>query len=542
MPESNTELRNAPNPARLIFGLRDTGYDFFTAAADIVDNSIAAGANTINIELTLETDGRKIVYFGDDGQGMNEAGLWDAMRYGAPVRENLKSLGKFGLGLKTASSSICRRYSLVSRADATAPLQKLTWDLDHVEKVGDWVMVADAVTSDEQEVFEELCGDVGTLVVWEKCDRLLSKSYKTPGGNAELKAMNRRAERLREHCALIFHKYLNPAENGFRNVSIIVDGTAVDAWNPFYPARSEMVLSEAQTKLPIMLEDGSVHEATVRAWILPHSKDMSVDEEKEFAKISNRGQGFYIHRLGRVIHHGGYLGIWRADDPHWSLLRIEFEFGEELDDAFRVDVKKSQILLDPALEDGLKKLLTPAYREANNRYRRKQSAAVTGGAGIDHGPANRTIGDTQGKKQPSVSEVNAETGEATLSNRKGTGIKIIAPVENDANPAELYVDPVDSIPHGYLWEPCLKSSENADYNTAVRINQEHDFYAKVYSQAESGVSVEGIDLLLWALATAELDNTDEELQPMWEDIRDEVSSNLRKLLRKTPIPSDSPEE
>jgi hypothetical protein len=110
MAESQTDtslvldekMINDPDPARLIHGLRDTGYDFYTAAADIIDNSIAAEANNINISVDLTTDGKKFVYFGDDGHGMDEKGLHNAMRYGAEVREDLASLGKFGLGLKTA--------------------------------------------------------------------------------------------------------------------------------------------------------------------------------------------------------------------------------------------------------------------------------------------------------------------------------------------------------------------------------------------------------------------------------------------------------
>src|SRR5690348_9730405 len=101
---------NLPDPSRLIFGLRDTGYDFNTAAADIIDNSIAAGATEINVQVDLAPDGRKFVYFGDNGSGMNSAHLFEAMRYGAPRRSDLKSLGKFGLGLKTASSSICLKF------------------------------------------------------------------------------------------------------------------------------------------------------------------------------------------------------------------------------------------------------------------------------------------------------------------------------------------------------------------------------------------------------------------------------------------------
>ncbi len=526
---------NEPDPARLIHGLRDTGYDFYTAAADIIDNSIAADAENINIDIQLMADGRKFVYFGDDGHGMDEKGLHNAMRYGAEIREDLASLGKFGLGLKTASSSICLKYSIISRNDSSAPLKKLTWDLEHVSDVNHWEMLREPISGDEEEIFHELCGEIGTLVVWARCDRLLSKSYQEPGGSKEKSAITYRINRLKNHCSLIFHKFLNHDEDKYQNINITVNGNTVSHWNPFYPQRAEQMLPPKETKLEIEVEDGSVHEATLKAWILPHAKDMTTEENKEFAKISSRGQGFYIHREGRIIHSGGYLGLWRSDDPHWSLFRIEFDFDHNLDDAFRVDVKKSNILLDPALEEALKERLGPAYKEADNRYRRKQIKQVTGG--VSHSDSNKTIAETKSTTKITTDDVDKGAGAATVSNNRGHGIRILTPIEDNVSPEKLFVNPVDGIPSGALWEPYLTSATDEHHSTGVHLNKQHDFYVKIYSQASSGISIEGLDLLLWALAAAEHRNTDEELKNIWEDIRDEVSTNLKKLLRTIDIPS-----
>lgn len=537
MPTVDDPYINDPDPSRLIHGLRDTGYDFYTAAADIIDNSIAAGAKQINVSIELDTDGRKFVYFGDDGHGMDKGGLFNAMRYGAKIRKDLASLGKFGLGLKTASSSICLKYSIISRASDNDDLKKLTWDLEHVSKVNKWQMLDEAISDTEREFYADLCGTTGTLVAWSKCDRLLSKSYDEPGGSKERKAVTLRIDKLVEHCSLIYHKYLNPDDVDHRTISISVNGKKAEYWNPFYPERSEQMLPDKLTKLPIQLADGSIHTATIKAWILPHSKDMSKEENRKYAKLSNRGQGFYIHRQGRIIHYGGYLGIWRSDDPHWSLFRVEFDFDHELDEAFSVDVKKSRILLDPALEEGLEKLLKPAYNEADNRYRRKQKTKVAGG--ISHHDANTTIGSTKNTSKADIDAVNPEVGEATISNNIGNGIKIITPIESNVEMDKLYVKPTNQMPEGSssLWYPFLTSPTNQNHQTGVYLNENHDFYTKIYSQTKDGVSIEGLDLLLWALAAAEHKNTDKELKYIWEDIRDEVSSNLKKLLRSIDVPS-----
>ncbi|MBO6584197.1 MAG: ATP-binding protein [Hyphomonas sp.] len=531
-----TDLINPPDAPRLIFGLRDTGYNFNTAAADVIDNSIAAHATDVNVLIELMDDGRKHVCFGDNGDGMDEAGLFAAMRYGAEARANLASLGKFGLGLKTASSSVCLKFTVISRKSPGQPLCKLAWDLEHVEQRNAWEMLQEDVTADELDWFEELCGEKGTLVIWSKCDRLLSKEYQDPGGNREQQAVRRLADRLREHVGLIYYRFLDPADKRERNVSLTVNGEPVAAWNPFFPERSEQVLPATQQKLVIELEDGTEETALIKAWILPNRRDLTQDEQDK-AKITNRGQGFYIHREGRVIQQGGWLGVFGAVEPHTSLLRVEFDFTHKLDDAFKVDVKKSKILFDPALEEALKTLLQPTYREAGNRYRRKEQAAVAE-RGVDHGSANKVIGSTPSTNKPSVVEADPGTGTATVQNKRGPSIKLKVPVEANVNPDAVHVEAV-VISSGDLWEPAMRSETGTGFVPGVRINKNHDFYQKIYQRAAaSGYAVEGMDLLLWAFAVAEQNNTSAELEPIFEDIRTEVSTNLRKLLRDVQLPDD----
>lgn len=531
------DLTNQPDATRLIYGLRDTGYNFNTAAADIIDNSIAAKANEVNVNIELRSDGRKFVCFGDNGEGMTEEMLFAAMRYGAPARTNLASLGKFGLGLKTASTSVCLRLTVISRRAPTDDLAKLAWDLEYVEQENEWRMVREPLTADERDWFEELCGDKGTLVIWSKCDRLLSKDYEEPGGVQEQNAIRRLADRLREHVALIYYRFLDHTDGRETNVTIRINGVAVEPWNPFFPARAEQVLNDAQQRLEVEMEDGSIEVAYMKAWILPNQRDMDNAEKKE-ARITNRGQGFYIHREGRVIQQGGWHGVFGAVEPHTSLLRIEFDFTHKLDHAFKVDVKKSRILFDPALEDELKRRLQPAYREAGNRYRRREKDAAIE-RGIDHGSSNKAIGNTPSTKKPSVEAVDPATKTATLNNNRGPSIKLRVPVETNVDPKSIYVEAVENITSGNLWEPAMRSSQGSGFVPGVRINKHHDFYQKIYKRAgASGYAVEGIDLLMWAFAIAEQNNTNEELEPIFEDMREEISSNLKRLLREVPLPDD----
>lgn len=530
---------NMPDPSRLIHGLRDTGYNINSASADIIDNCIAAEADNVNVRTVLKPNGAKIIYFGDDGHGMSEEGLRNAMRYGADKRENLKSLGKFGLGLKTASSFVCLKYSLISRDKPDGELRKQTWDLEHVAKVNDWEMLDEEISPDDELAFEELCGETGTLLVWQKCDRVIKNNSHAAGSSEEKAALKRVAGRMTEHFALVFHKYLDPTEKKFRNISITVDGDPVEYWNPFYPQRAEQVLSEKLQKVEVAVLENpdQTFPVHIRAWVLPHRKDMEKDEERKYAKITNRRQGFYIYREGRLIDYGNWQEIWIAADPHYSLIRVEMDFTHELDDAFEIDVRKSRIIMNEALTEYLEELLRAPREHANQVYRRKQRKAVTDG--IDHTGSNRTITSTKSVKKPTIGTSNPDTNESTVNNNRGEGIRIVAPVLNNQDPKALSVSESESITSGDLWEPSFVSDSDSKHQVGVRINKHHDFYGKIYARAGGQDSVEGMDLLLYALAAAELNNSDDELKDMWEDIRSEVSGNLKKLLKSYDIPADS---
>jgi hypothetical protein len=214
---------------------------------------------------------------------------------------------------------------------------------------------------------------------------------------------------------------------------------------------------------------------------------------------------------------------------------VEFDFGHELDEAFYVDVKKSRILFDPAIEEHLTTLLRNARREAENRYRRKEREKAAGTT-LNHISANTSIAATPNLKTPVVDEVDVAAQTAVVTNAMGSRIKLRQPVQNNVSPAAVHVDAVDTITTGELWVPALRSSDTTGHVPGVELNRHHDFYQKVYLRAASnGYAVEGMDLLFWAFATAEIEYSDPEMQPIFADIREVVSSNLRKLLREVPV-------
>ena len=523
----NVKRRSLPaDIRRTIEGLRDTGYTTNMAVADIVDNSIAAEATEVHIKLELLTDQKIVVYFGDDGHGMDEIGIEGAMTYGSPERAVKKSLGKFGLGLKTASSSMCRRYSVISKSRENDDLATLTWDLDHVQDVGEWEVLEVPVTAEDKEAFNELCGPVGTLVKWEKCDRLLGRTRTSGEGDTKVLASIKKIEKsITEHLAMYFHRFLEPDDRRAPNVKMFVNGNPVSPWNPFAPTLSEsaeLPVIEAETA------DGSISKITMTGWFLPHKNDCNKDQQK-LVKHANNKQGFWIFRESRLIQSGTWADIGLTQEPHYSLLRVEFDFTYELDEAFDVDVKKSKIQIDPNLADALAREIRPWRREAKNRYdQSKRKTNQLTATGALHRGANIAVQGTTGVVRPVVLSANEQSQTAELENSRGR-ITIKVPVSASPRTKDVVIRTVDDIVDGQLWHARIEKDDDGKRQIVVLLNQHHDFYSKIYQSASTGTAT-GIDLLIWSIVNAEYNNATDELTRVFEDLRDEISMNLKKLL------------
>lgn len=515
-----------PDPVRMVEGLRDTGYQFNTAVADIIDNSIAADATFVDIYLNMNLRGQISLVILDDGVGMNRDELINAMKYGSSPRPSPASLGKFGLGLKTASTAFCRSLSVISRRNNTDPLVRATWDLDHVREANKWELLIDEPTDTERKLFGDIIGDGrGTLVCWNKVDRLL-KNYADPGGAHAKKALLKIAGNLSAHLSMIFQRFLDTEDDRARSVAMRLNGEVVPSWDPFCVSESEIVSDDTPE---VELPDGTTAMFSMRAYVLPRKEEFSTEEVAKEARISNANQGIYIYRENRLIHGPDWLHMF-SKEPHFSLLRVEFSFDHRLDDAFQIDIKKSQIILNEALYDHILDFLTPPRRAAEVVYRKGRKAKTTEVAKTAHDSSNRNISSKENEIQhPVIQSVDASTGEAELVNSQGP-VRLKLKITSAAKPLEVHVQPVDSIDDGLLWEPCL-----IDGHCGVRINTSHPYYAKVYlPNLSEGVTIQGMDALLWGVSIAELNCVSDATKSAFGELRYEVSRNLRKLVHDLP--------
>lgn len=519
-----------PDPKRVIEGLRDTGYQFNTAVADVVDNSIAAEAKQVDLFLGQDFKGNITLRIYDDGIGMDHAGLLNAMRYGSKARPSKESLGKFGLGLKTASTAFGRKLTVVSRDKANAQLNMAVWDLDMIDK--EWRVLAGEAGEAEIRLFDEvLKGKRGTLVVWEKIDRLIRK-YAVSGGARARKALEDVAEDpkrgLRQHIAMVYQRFLDEKDKRARTVKMNLNGRPICAWDPFCEGISRMVGDEP---VDVVIPGGGNATFHIRAFILPRNEQFPTPEQAKAARLSNDLQGIYVYRQERLIHGPDWLKLF-VREPHLTLLRVEFSFDHRLDEYFQIDIKKSQIILEETIASFLMDFLGPRRREANDIYRKGTREEVTRKTQDAHDVSNRNISGKESQMtQPSVKSLDVASGIATIVNRSGE-VKIHLTINPSTKKEDVHVQPVDSIDDGLLWEPTLVGK-----HCAVRINRGHPYYSKVYvPNLKAGVTIQGMDALLWALSVAELNCVNPETEAMFSDLRYDVSRNLKKLVEDLPEP------
>ena len=329
----------------LMESTRAIGYSLEAAIADVVDNSIAAEARNINVNFFPV--GQEYVYILDDGHGMNSDGITNAMQYGSKnpndIR-NLNDLGRFGLGLKTASLSQCRMLTVVSKQSDSIVCRQ--WDLDYIAETEEWTLKE----LDINEI-ENLPGltdlkklDNGTLVVWQKLDRMRL-------GELDFEsAMGKKMDDVRAHLSLVYHRYLS-TEMGANRITLTLNNLPIIPDDPFLEKKSEVPMDDEVMAI-------GTSRVLVRTYILPHPSKL---EKSELDKLGGkeglrRQQGFYIYRNKRLLVWGTWFHMMRQAELS-KLVRIRVDIPNDLDDLWTLDIKKSTAIPPEIVKKNLKALI-----------------------------------------------------------------------------------------------------------------------------------------------------------------------------------------
>jgi hypothetical protein len=361
------EVEVAPSAPAMLASLRAIGYSFEAAIADIIDNSIAAEATRVDVQ--FRTQPRQYVAIIDNGHGMSEMELKEAMRHGGFGPSQVRSerdLGRFGLGLKTASLSQCRRLVLATVKDGHS--SGAVWDLDRVEETGGWTLGL----LDEPELaaiphFEQIAqAGQGTIVLWENFDRALA------GESAQAVALGELMDRGRDHLALAFHRYI---DGDAVRLEIGINNGPIRAMDPFLVSKSKSLPPES------LNVDG--YRVVFRAFILPHLSRMSrADLELAGGEEGlRRNQGFYVYRNKRLITYGTWFRLLRQEELT-KLARVQVDIPNTLDHLWALDVKKSTAYPPEQIRAGLLRVIERIAGTSKHVYLFRGRKSVTAGTPV----------------------------------------------------------------------------------------------------------------------------------------------------------------
>lgn len=375
MTHSNENLifeDSIPNPEYLIKSISEQGYTLESALADLIDNSISAKASNIEVLTDLE-DARFKLFIADDGDGMTEKELIRNMKFPSALMEHNRDrvdLGRFGLGMKTASFSQTRKFTVLSKKKDDQYYHARTWDVDYLKLTEKWRVLVN--TQEEviefYEKFKLLSGqylngiqnfEPNTIIIWDglyKFESYLSQENRLKAIKKEI------SEVTSDYLSLVFHRFL---ESKCNKLTIRLNNSILTPFSPFPENISDLRLLPSKQAL---FNNEAVR---LEGYVLPVR---SIDESKQaistwttkFNSLLDL-EGIYIYRANRIILFGGWNGLIRKS-ANLQLARLKVDLGNKIDHLIHLNVSKSQIKIPYELRSAFLRYISELKDEAQKEY------------------------------------------------------------------------------------------------------------------------------------------------------------------------------
>ena len=336
-------IKLVPPAASFFESMRDIGYTLETALADIVDNSLTARATAIDI-YAGQSDGEFQICVVDNGTGMDEQELLDAMRYASKDPRTAREradLGRFGLGLKLASLSQCKKLTVVTKKDGE--IHGGIWDQDFIDQENDWIL---QLPDDLESIpFVSQLGKSGTVVLWDKLERIDG----LPEIGTSSIDFTKSIDQARSHLELIFHRFISGGEPGIKKCKISINNRPLESIDPFNSSHPATINTEPESIGKDVL---------FQVYTLQHHSKVSPDEWKHYGGEDGylKNQGLYIYREKRLIIHGTWLRLTRQTELN-KLTRVKIDITNTVDSAWGITLDKSRAKLPREVRDRLKNVI-----------------------------------------------------------------------------------------------------------------------------------------------------------------------------------------
>jgi hypothetical protein len=514
---------NTPNPSRFLDSYRFLGYSNYSAIADLVDNSFDAEADSVWISTQKKGDDFTISV-ADDGCGMDERVLQQAYRLGAITEHDPeRDLGKFGVGSASASLSIARKTTVITKSSKSPCLVKII-DLDHMVATNTFaVHMGKAGTLDADMLADTLeDAPTGTLVRLEKCDNIRSKSNLTQFNN-----------QLRKHLGQTFRIFLAAGKRIYINGKLIapIDPMLLDGFTYATDRYQSRVFSDDVYALRIS-ENGATKEEKIRIRIvlLPNIDKKLWDERwpRDVPKPSQQGQGFYVLRNNREIAEAERLELFVKHNDY-NRFRAEIFFNASLDSHMGVNFTKRRLDVSQSLFDQLQAYLKPqldTVRKVLNRERTVKEQEVT-----DSFRESEAIIERKKKLLVKRKQTEDEIKREIEATRKRQPEKTPEQIEEEqkrfldeaGKPKDCHFDQINLGRTGSFFE-----TERIGHTLVIKYNMDHPFYQKFYSEKDRATQND-LNFLLYSFVLAKR-NLEPEQEAMMEQIEGIWSLNLKALL------------
>ena len=362
----------SPNPEYLIKSIAEQGYSLETALADLIDNSITANATKIDVLTKIDVEPFTL-FIGDNGDGMDADQLRANMQFPSKspdLERDLNDLGRFGLGLKTASFSQTRCFTVLSRKKGSSKYKGYTWDVKHLKDEGKWLII-----NNSNEEIENILNQYSTLstnhlnkfegftpntiVIWKglyKFENYINISNKQDALKSEI------TTNTAEYLSIVLHRFMEKENNPLQ---IRINNIRVKLFNPFPSENSQLRALE-----PLQRTFGN-DVIKIQGFVLPNSSIRETKETNNSWTPENKSlmdmEGIYIYRADRLILFGGWNGIIRKM-PRLQLARLKVDIGNKLDHLFHLNVAKSQVIIPYDLKQAFYRAIITLKEEAQKEY------------------------------------------------------------------------------------------------------------------------------------------------------------------------------
>lgn len=525
-------IESIPNAPKTFEALRSLGYDLNSSIADIIDNSISAHSKNIKIYLDRVNKKFRCIVI-DDGRGMKDSQLVEAMRLGTDSTYEEGDLGKFGMGMKTASMSHCNLLTVFSKK-ANCEYSAYRWDLSHVKKTKSWSLIKldrkeikGLLKSNKMNIFKS-----GTIVQWDEMFLIDSEYNSYTHEQSAENYYNRLVRKLCTYLSMVFHRFLDKKSK--TELSIKVNGILLKPWNPFCTnePKTRNVNLSSEVALFKPTESNLNLSIKIKGYVLPTKEEFSSKKAWEAGKgvVSwNDAQGYYIYRANRLIRFGGWHST-KSKDEHDKLARISLDIPIQYDSLFSLTVNKARVHFPESLYNHLKNQVNgKVLKEAKKRYRKSDENRTIKNRFRNQQERLETFTQDLLKNKKIIIYKDSESilnGNVHVKKPNGSFISNSLSELIKYNFENNFSIEKGKVEKGLLWKLIC---DPKGQKFKIILNPGHPFYVLIYENSKKKVNTAIVDALLYTMAFAELYSKSTQNGHIFDEIRSTMSDTLAQL-------------